>query len=132
MACRVYGVRQLVECMILNMGRIRLVLSRIWAIVAPHLVSAACAPDERVAKYAVEALQRLIDRLLLRAELANFTYQVRCWLRSGLRAVCCCVCDACTSVCCYWPIHVCTVPKASHGNRCVRCFLCVMLLVCDA
>lgn len=79
----VYGVRQLVECMVLNMGRIRLVLSRIWAVVAPHLVSAACAPDERVAKYAVGALQRLIDRLLLRAELANFTYQVRVVVTCG-------------------------------------------------
>ncbi len=40
---RTYCVVRLVQCAAGNQGRIRLVWGRLWAVVAPHLVSAACA-----------------------------------------------------------------------------------------
>jgi hypothetical protein len=41
--CRMYCLVRLVQCAALNASRIRLVWGRLWAVVAPHLVSAACA-----------------------------------------------------------------------------------------
>jgi hypothetical protein len=38
-----YCLVRLVQCAALNASRIRLVWGRLWAVVAPHLVSAACA-----------------------------------------------------------------------------------------
>lgn len=60
-----------------NLGRIRLIWGRLWSAVAPHLVSAACHADAHVAALAVDHMQRLIARLLARAELSHFTHQVR-------------------------------------------------------
>ena len=59
-----------------NLGRIRLIWGRLWAAVAPHLVSAACHTDANVAGMAVDHMRRLIAKLLARAELSHFTYQV--------------------------------------------------------
>jgi len=46
------------------------------AVVAPHLVSAACHRDPGIASMAVDCLRHLVGQLLSRAELSNFTYQV--------------------------------------------------------
>ena len=40
---RTYCLLRLVQCGVANLGRIRLVWDRLWAVIAPHLVSAACA-----------------------------------------------------------------------------------------
>lgn len=39
-------LQRVVECAYHNMGRIRLVWSRLWTVVAQHLVSAACHTGE--------------------------------------------------------------------------------------
>jgi len=64
------------ECAFHNLGRIRLIWGRLWAAVAPHLVSAACHSDPHIAALAVDHMRRLIANLLARAELSHFTYQV--------------------------------------------------------
>lgn len=78
MLCRVYSLQRLIECAYHNLNRIRLIWSRLWAALAPHLVSAACHANSKVAAYAVDALRQLVAKLLVRAEraeLTSFTYQ---------------------------------------------------------
>ena len=74
---RLYSLHRLAECAYGNLGRIRLVSGRLWAVAAPQLVSAACHRDPEVATLAVESLRQLSTKLLARAELYNFTHQVR-------------------------------------------------------
>lgn len=76
--CRVYSLQRLIDCAYHNLSRIRLIWSRLWAALAPHLVSAACHANPKVAAYAVDALRQLVAKLLVRAEraeLTSFTYQ---------------------------------------------------------
>ena len=68
---------RLVQAASQNLGRLRLVWARLWAALAPHLVSAACHPEPDVAALAVDQLRQLITRLLARAELYRFTHQAR-------------------------------------------------------
>ena len=73
-----YSLQRLIECAYHNLNRIRLIWSRLWAALAPHLVSAACHANSKVAAYAVDALRQLVAKLLVRAEraeLTSFTYQ---------------------------------------------------------
>ena len=72
---RIHLLQRIVECTYLNAYRIRLVWHRVWRVVSQHLVSAACHHDSYVAMYAVDALRRLSDKLLCRAELAGFATQ---------------------------------------------------------
>lgn len=75
---RVYSLQRLIECAYHNLNRIRLIWSRLWAALAPHLVSAACHANPKVAAYAVDALRQLVAKLLVRAEraeLTSFTHQ---------------------------------------------------------
>ncbi|KAL3134912.1 hypothetical protein ABBQ32_007876 [Trebouxia sp. C0010 RCD-2024] len=75
---RVYSLQRLIDCAYHNLSRIRLIWSRLWAALAPHLVSAACHANPKVAAYAVDALRQLVAKLLVRAEraeLTSFTYQ---------------------------------------------------------
>jgi len=74
----VHMLQRAIECAHHNLGRIRLVWSRLWSIVSQHLVSAACHHDPNVAMYAVDALRQLTAKLLAprrRAELTNFARQ---------------------------------------------------------
>lgn len=74
----VHMLQRAIECAHHNLGRIRLVWSRLWSIVSQHLVSAACHHDADVAMYAVDALRQLTAKLLVprrRAELTNFARQ---------------------------------------------------------
>ena len=73
--CRIYSLGRLMESAYHNLGRIRLIWGRLWAAVAPHLVSAACHTDSNIAALAVDHMRRLIAKLLARAELSHFTYQ---------------------------------------------------------
>jgi hypothetical protein len=72
---KIYLLRRLLECAILNTERIRLVWQRLWTVVSQHLVSAACHNDGYISMFAVDALRQLADKLLCRAELAGFTAQ---------------------------------------------------------
>lgn len=77
MLYRIYSLSKVMECAYHNLGRIRLIWARLWAAVAPHLVSAACHSDPHVAALAVSHMRQLIANLLARAELSHFTYQAR-------------------------------------------------------
>jgi hypothetical protein len=55
-----------------DVGRIRLIWSRLWSIVSSHLVAAACHTSPDVASLGVEALAGLAARLLARLELSPF------------------------------------------------------------
>lgn len=68
-----YSLQRLIECAYHNLNRIRLIWSRLWAALAPHLVSAACHANPKVAAYAVDALRQLVAKLLVRAERAELT-----------------------------------------------------------
>lgn len=72
---RIHLLQRIVECTYLNSDRIRLVWHRIWTVVSQHLISAACHHDSYIAMYAVDALRKLSDKLLCRAELAGFATQ---------------------------------------------------------
>lgn len=74
-APRVTSLHRLSEVLLLNMDRVRLVWRHIWAVAAPHLVSAACHEGPDVALVAVNALRQLVSRLLGRAELEQFQWQ---------------------------------------------------------
>jgi hypothetical protein len=72
---RVTALQRLAECLLLNMDRIRLIWSRVWAVAAPHFVAAACQEDVDVALVAVNALKQVVLRLLLQSELEQFNWQ---------------------------------------------------------
>jgi hypothetical protein len=74
-APRVTSLHHLMECLLMNLFRIRLIWSRLWAIAAPHFVAAACHEDVDVALAAVNALKQLVGRLLARTELEHFQWQ---------------------------------------------------------
>jgi hypothetical protein len=83
---RLHSLQKVVECAFMNMGRIRLVWSKVWAVVGAQLVGASCSQHRSVALYAVDALRQLVAKLLARAELAHFAHQVRLQGRAGTSA----------------------------------------------
>ncbi|EFN54845.1 hypothetical protein CHLNCDRAFT_35815 [Chlorella variabilis] len=75
-ACpRVFSLTKIVECAHFNMGRIRLVWSRIWAVLADFFIEVGCHANLAVAMYAVDSLRQLAMKFLERDELANFSFQ---------------------------------------------------------
>ncbi|GLI68912.1 hypothetical protein VaNZ11_013463 [Volvox africanus] len=99
---RVYSLQRLVEVAHLNLaGRIRLIWSKLWAVLSAHLVMAACHSQQPIAAQAVDALRSLAGRVLEREQLqlqranagvasrggASTTGGVACGGSSGLAAV---------------------------------------------
>jgi brefeldin A-inhibited guanine nucleotide-exchange protein len=75
-ACpRVFSLNKIVEIAHFNMGRIRLVWSRIWAVLADFFIEVGCHANLAVAMYAVDSLRQLAMKFLERDELANFSFQ---------------------------------------------------------
>jgi Domain of unknown function (DUF1981) len=74
-APRVSSLRRLTESLFMNVDRIRLVWGRVWAVVSPHYVSAACSEHPDVAMVALDSLKQLASHLLQRSELALFNWQ---------------------------------------------------------
>ncbi|GIL43151.1 hypothetical protein Vafri_977, partial [Volvox africanus] len=67
---RVYSLQRLVEVAGLNLaGRIRLIWSKLWAVLSAHLVMAACHNQQPIAAQAVDALRSLAGRVLDREQL---------------------------------------------------------------
>ncbi|CAI5461026.1 unnamed protein product [Closterium sp. Yama58-4] len=58
-----------------NMSRIRLVWSRIWAVLADYFVTVGCMPNLSVAMYAIDSLRQLAMKFLEREELSNYNFQ---------------------------------------------------------
>jgi brefeldin A-inhibited guanine nucleotide-exchange protein len=74
-APRVYALAKIVEAAHHNMGRIRLVWSRIWAVLGTFFAEAGCHASLPVAMHAVDALRQLAAKFLERDELAAFNFQ---------------------------------------------------------
>lgn len=72
---RVFSLTKIVEIAHYNMGRIRLVWGRIWAVLADFFVGVGCHESLAVAMYAVDSLRQLAMKFLERDELANYTFQ---------------------------------------------------------
>ncbi|QDZ20210.1 Sec7 domain-containing protein [Chloropicon primus] len=72
---RVYSLTKIVEVAHYNMNRVRIVWSRIWAILADFFIFVGCHPTLNVAMYAIDALRQLAMKFLERDELANYTFQ---------------------------------------------------------
>ena len=54
---------------------LRLVWSRIWAVLSDYFISVGCHANLSVAMYAVDSLRQLAMKFLMRDELANYTFQ---------------------------------------------------------
>lgn len=72
---RVFSLTKIVEISHFNMGRIRLVWSRIWTILADFFIQVGCQPNLQLSMYAVDSLRQLSMKFLERDELANYTFQ---------------------------------------------------------
>ena len=72
---RVFSLQKIVEITYYNMGRIRLVWSRIWNILSDFFVKAGCHPNLGVSLYAVDSLRQLAMKFLEKDELSSFSYQ---------------------------------------------------------
>jgi len=68
-------LQKLVETLHHNMGRIRLVWSRLWSVASVTLVSASCLGDVSVSMYSLDSLRQLVVKLLARARTAHFADQ---------------------------------------------------------
>jgi brefeldin A-inhibited guanine nucleotide-exchange protein len=72
---RVYSLAKIVEIAHFNMDRIRLVWSRIWAVLAEFFVTVGLLKNLSVAMYVVDSLRQLSMKFLARDELANYSFQ---------------------------------------------------------
>ena len=72
---RVYSLAKIVEIAHFNMDRIRLVWSRIWAVLADFFVTVGLLKNLSVAMYVVDSLRQLSMKFLARDELANYSFQ---------------------------------------------------------
>ncbi|GFH25080.1 SEC7 domain-containing protein, partial [Haematococcus lacustris] len=72
---RVFSLAKIVEIAHYNMTRIRLVWSRVWAVLSDYFIQVGCHPNLQVAMYAVDSLRQLAMKFLERDELANYTFQ---------------------------------------------------------
>ena len=72
---RVFSLGKIVEIAHFNMDRIRLVWSRIWAVLSDFFAVVGCHESLAVSMYAVDSLRQLAMKFLERDELANYTFQ---------------------------------------------------------
>jgi brefeldin A-inhibited guanine nucleotide-exchange protein len=71
----VYTLGKVVEFAHFNMGRVRLVWRRIWAVLSDYFVAVGKHSNLRVAMYAVDSLRQLSIKFLDRDELSKYTFQ---------------------------------------------------------
>ena len=72
---RVFSLQKIVEITYYNMGRIRLVWSKIWVILSDFFIKAGCHPNLGVSLYAIDSLRQLAMKFLEKDELAAFQFQ---------------------------------------------------------
>ena len=73
---RLYLCQKLVEMADFNMGRIRIVWSKIWGQISPYLVQLATQSTERtIALFAIDSLRQLAIKFLSKTELGNYHFQ---------------------------------------------------------
>ncbi len=68
---RLFALQRLVEMTQENMGRVRMIWTKLWAVVSEHLAAAAAHESPAVAMYAVDSLRQIASRLLRRTILAG-------------------------------------------------------------
>ena len=72
---RVYSLTKIVETAHVNMMRIRIVWTKIWAILSDFFVEVSQHPNLSIAMYSVDSLRQLAMKFLEHDELANYTFQ---------------------------------------------------------
>jgi len=72
---RVFSLTKIVETAHVNMRRIRIVWSRIWAVLSDYFIDVGLSENLSVAMYAVDSLRQLAMKFLEHDELANYTFQ---------------------------------------------------------
>lgn len=72
---RVFSLQKIIEITYYNMKRIRLVWSRIWAILSPYFTDVGCHSNLQVSLHAIDSLRQLSMKFLEKDELANFQFQ---------------------------------------------------------
>jgi len=74
-APRVFSLTKIVEVTYYNMGRIRVVWSKIWSVLSGYFVAAGTHPNLNVSMYAIDSLRQLAMKFLERNELAQYHFQ---------------------------------------------------------
>mmetsp|Transcript_25861 Transcript_25861/g.43279 ORF Transcript_25861/g.43279 Transcript_25861/m.43279 type:complete len:1714 (+) Transcript_25861:76-5217(+) len=74
-SARVFSLQKIVEIAYFNMGRIRLVWSKIWSHLGDFFISAGCHPNMSIAMYAIDSLRQLSMKFLEKDELSNYQFQ---------------------------------------------------------
>jgi len=64
---KLFALLRLTEVAATNMTRVRLVWSKLWSVVADHLIEGVTHPDEKVVMHATDSLRQVANRLLSRA-----------------------------------------------------------------
>ena len=72
---RVFALQKIVEITSYNMGRIRLVWNRIWAIISEYFIQAGCHPNIAVSCFAIDSVRQLAMKFLEKDELASYQFQ---------------------------------------------------------
>jgi hypothetical protein len=74
-APRVFSLQKIVEITYYNMGRIRVVWSKIWSVLSAYFIRAGCHPNLNVSMYAIDSLRQLATKFLEKDELAHYMFQ---------------------------------------------------------
>jgi brefeldin A-inhibited guanine nucleotide-exchange protein len=69
----VFCLQKIVEITYYNMGRIRLVWTRIWKILSDFFVDAGCHENLNVSMYAIDSLRQLAMKFLEKVQSSNPT-----------------------------------------------------------
>jgi len=70
---KLFALLRLTEVAATNMTRVRLVWSKLWSVVADHLIEGVAHPDEKVVMHATDSLRQVANRLLSRARATRAT-----------------------------------------------------------
>lgn len=73
---KIFALLRLAEIAATNMTRVRLVWSKLWNVVAEHLVESVKHPDEKVVLHATDSLRQVANRLLIRAQSTRASTQL--------------------------------------------------------
>jgi brefeldin A-inhibited guanine nucleotide-exchange protein len=72
---RTFSMQKIVEISYFNMNRVRIVWSRLWAILGDHLTSIALSSNASLSMFAIDSLKQLSIKFLEKEELANYSFQ---------------------------------------------------------
>ena len=72
---RLFCTQKLAELADFNMGRMRLVWAKLWALIAPFFVLVALSPAPQLSAFAIDSLRQLALKFLSKPELHNYHFQ---------------------------------------------------------